>query len=65
MVFSVLGSFTVRSVDQFSLTEFSEAVMMCLKLLLYLTHITGSLWVVIISFDELLKKKTRKEVRRK
>ena len=26
-----------------SLTEFSEAVMMCLKLLLYFTHITGSL----------------------
>ena len=28
--------------------------MMCLKLLLYFTHITGSLCVVIMSFDELL-----------
>ena len=37
------------------LTEFSEAVMTCLKLLLYFTHITASLWVVIMSFDDILK----------
>ena len=40
------------------LTEFSEAVMTCLKLLLYFTHITASLWVVIMSFDDILKNTT-------
>ena len=40
------------------LTEFSEAVMTCLKLLLYFTHITASLWVVIMSLDDILKNTT-------
>lgn len=45
----------VKEVNSFQLTEFSEAVTTCLKLLLYFRHITGSLWVVIMSLEELLQ----------